>query len=332
MSGYSTPEHNLVVSLAKGIAELPSTLYNTFTDPNYSTHSSYAKWEISLLRTFIKNLHYKNLQILSPNRSIKTTLIRHKKYGVNLNNYGETMKNFPGAIWLMEARNRTPNDPVLIFYHGGGYLFGFRSDSHLQFIINLAKELPSNYSILLVDYPLSPHPAPLNYNLQLWEELFNEQNLQNVITIGDSAGGHIILNSLASIISNDHNIEIKFPQRFKHVLISPWILLTKGHPHLSKNYDIIDPDRSDVWSKIFTQNSTSIDVSEFDYGGLLQGTTLVTAGELEMQCRAIEEFGKKYNVPVLVEKQGVHDQITMEGMLGYEEGDIFDKIVKFICE
>lgn len=327
---YTKPEHNFLFSLVKGITELPSTLIETYRDPSYSTHSNYAKWEISLLKTFIKNLHYKNLQILSPNRSIKSTLIRNKKHGKNFNSYGKEMEIFPGAIWLKEAINRTSKDPVIIFYHGGGYLFGFRSDSHLPFMVNLTKELPPNYSILLVDYPLSPHPAPLNYNLELWEELFNEQGLQNVITIGDSAGGHIILESLASIQSQDS--EIKLPEIFKHVLISPWIMVTKGHPQHIKNHDIIDPDRSDVWAKIFMQNSIPIDVSEFDYGDLLKGNTLVTAGELEMQCEAIKQFGERYDVPVLVEKQGVHDQVTMEGMLGYEEGDIFDEIIQFICK
>lgn len=326
-SKYTEPDQNIVVALAKGVFELPSTFIKINKDPAYSKHTLYAKWEITLLKTFIKNLHYKQLLFFSPNKSIKSQLKSTKsKHGSGLNNYGKEIEGFPNAVWLAEKPGREPEDPVIIFYHGGGYLFQFRSDTHLVYLVNLAKKLPS-HSILIVDYPLSSHPAPLNYNLDLWSYLFKKENLQNVITMGDSAGGHLILSSLASLKLTTSSMQL--PKLFKHVLISPWIDLSSIAPP-GENHDILDHDRSYGWGEIFSHNNEPIDVANADYGGLLdEHNTLVTVGELEMLRAGIEIFANRYDLPILLESQGVHDQITMEKFLGYKEGDIFDSIVDF---
>lgn len=331
-SKYTKPDQNIVFAMVKSICELPTTFIHICNDKAYSNHTTYAKWEITLLKTFIKNLHYKQLLLLQPNKDIKSQLSKVKsKYGKDWNNFGKELDNFPGAVWLVEKPERTPTDPVILFYHGGAYLFQFQCYTHLIFLINLAKKLP-DFSILLVDYPLSPHPAPLMYNLELWEKLFNEEGLQNVITVGDSAGAHLILSSLAAIKAQPTKTPL--PKLFKHVLISPWVNASTASlkPIISTNPDILDPKRSYGWSEIFIHNEKPVDVSTADYGDLLADKALITVGELEMLYEPIEKFGVAYNIPILVEKQGIHDQITMEKFLGYKEGDIFDSIVEFALE
>ncbi|CCH46951.1 hypothetical protein BN7_6557 [Wickerhamomyces ciferrii] len=334
---HTIPHKNIVFALAQGIWELPIFFYKSLTNKFYSNHSLGAKFEISLLKSFIKNLHYKQLQIFSPNKSIKYQLLQQSN-----NPKFEKFNNFaveylPGTIWLREIPDRTPQDPVILFYHGGAYLFQFRSDTHLKYLTKLVEKLPSNYSILLIDYPLQPHPTPLDYNLQLWDELFNNLNLENIITMGDSAGCNLILETIANL-QQDEELGFKFPKIcFKHVLISPWIDLSLNLPDpriTNLNNDILDPIWSRRWGEIYHNNSSSlINLEEFKFNKDLIQNSIIIVGELEILYEGVVKFSEKNGINYIVEKQGIHDQITMENLLGYKiNGKIFNQIIDFIVE
>lgn len=355
---FTQPDHNLLIALIKGTYDFPFIYYKIQTNSHYSTHSNWSKFVIAILKTFLKNLHYKQLQIFSPNEDIKSSLnkINGKTNNnddnnnivklLGLNKFGEKLSDkFPNAYWLKEKENRNERDPIVLFYHGGGYLFEFRNDTHLKFLLNLTKNLSSNYSILLIDYPLTSYPEPLNYNLKLWEYLFNELNLSNVITIGDSSGGHLILDTLATIQTQNIKISLPSNEKFKHVLLSPWIDLSLDFvkfnhddddddiEYASENFDILDYKILYSWGKIFTKFSNPINLLKHDFKGLINDkNTIITIGELEIIKNSVEYFSKSNKLPLLFEKQGVHDQITMMDFLGYDEGENFHKIVKFITE
>ncbi|CDR46473.1 CYFA0S23e01332g1_1 [Cyberlindnera fabianii] len=99
--------------------------------------------------------------------------------------------------WFVEAEDRTPDDPVILYAHGGGYLIGF-----YPLFIWLSSAIYSGLgnnrlSILLLDYTLTLDKV---FPQQLIEftETFNQlsKTSNNIILMGDSAGGHLCLQFL----------------------------------------------------------------------------------------------------------------------------------------
>lgn len=130
--------------------------------------------------------------------------------------------------WLVEAKDRQPEDPVLLYLHGGGYAFGMLP----TFPVALARtyELTENdrLSILMLDYTISIAPNG-QYPTQLIESAksFNKlaETSSNIYIGGDSAGGHLSLGMLRSI---QYPVESVPELAFKPngtILISPWVNL-----------------------------------------------------------------------------------------------------------
>lgn len=89
-----------------------------------------------------------------------------------------------------------PNSPIVIYYHGGGFLFPYISDSH-----RMARKYANAFNTIIVgvDYrvtPKYPFPAAINdsYNTFKWI-IENGKTLggnpEKIAVIGESAGGNI---------------------------------------------------------------------------------------------------------------------------------------------
>jgi acetyl esterase len=99
---------------------------------------------------------------------------------------------------LFDAREEREAGPLLIFFHGGGFVLG-DLDSHAPFCAEIARQL--DLPVLAVDYRLAPeHPWPAGVEDSIaaayWAagspaEL--EREVTGLITCGDSAGGNFAI-------------------------------------------------------------------------------------------------------------------------------------------
>lgn len=124
----------------------------------------------------------------------------------------------------------TRDETVLMYLHGGGYVFG-GLDSHRDIGWRLAAA--AKMRVLMVDYRLAPeHPFPAaledatNCYRWLLEEGFDPGN---IAIGGDSAGGGLSV----SLLINLRNLGLPLPAAC--ILLSPWTDLSMSGDSIAKN-------------------------------------------------------------------------------------------------
>lgn len=121
---------------------------------------------------------------------------------------------------------RQPDDPVMLHFHGGGYLCGTAAETDLTSSIPKALVMHSAiHHILSVDYrlaPTAPWPLPLLDAISAYRYLVVELGIseRDIVIIGDSAGGHLAL-ALTRWIRDEGNKIGLLGQRAL-ILMSPW--------------------------------------------------------------------------------------------------------------
>lgn len=149
-------------------------------------------------------------------------------------------------IVSLEPKNLKVSKEI-IFYHGGAYAEGVKV-FHFALMAELAKALKGR--ITLVDYPLAPeHHAPeiLDLCLEAYYQCLDKSQLDEVILIGDSAGGGIALAISMTIRDEikkamDHGVKLDAKVRMpdKTILYSPWLDISMSHP------EMIEYDKKDL--------------------------------------------------------------------------------------
>lgn len=149
-------------------------------------------------------------------------------------------------------------DIVILYFHGGGYLFGhpLQTCRFLDSLLNVLANDPKRVTaaVLAVDYPLAPkHPFPaaictatslycwLTGQIALFQENEALQTLSasilphQVVLVGDSAGGGLC--AATSSLLNSLDLE----QPLCQVLISPWLDMQCTSPSyvLNRDWDIL---------------------------------------------------------------------------------------------
>lgn len=91
----------------------------------------------------------------------------------------------------------SPQDQVLLYLHGGGFVFGL-SDMHRDMVVSLARRMSTR--VLMVDYrlaPENPFPAPLDDCVTAYRWLLKQGiPAHRIVIAGDSAGGNLTLTLL----------------------------------------------------------------------------------------------------------------------------------------
>jgi acetyl esterase/lipase len=125
------------------------------------------------------------------------------------------------AQWCYPPKDKdTQPERVLYYVHGGGFA-SCSPQTHWGLIGKLALTL--GLRVLCMDYRLSPEfpfPAALDDTLAGFEHLLKSYAPQNIIVVGDSAGGGLSLSLLLKLR------EQQLPQPLTAVLLSPWTDLT----------------------------------------------------------------------------------------------------------
>lgn len=117
---------------------------------------------------------------------------------------------------------------TILYFHGGAYM-AEATKEHWDFIQKLA--IDTNSTVIMPDYPLSPKSNYIDvYNFvePLYKETIKNINVNNIIVMGDSAGGGLALGLMEKISLEEINIPNKI------VLISPWLDVRLNNPEIAE--------------------------------------------------------------------------------------------------
>ena len=137
---------------------------------------------------------------------------------------------------IYSNKNDDDNQPLIIFFHGGGFVMG-DLDSHDLLCRHLTKK--SECKLIAVDYSLAPEykfPCSLEDSINAVNYIFENNkkikfDKKKVVVCGDSAGGNLAL--IVAILSK----EKKLPKIIGQILFYPWIDFTMSRPSMSINLD-----------------------------------------------------------------------------------------------
>lgn len=238
------------------------------------------------------------------------------------------------ARWALKAPNRTPEDPILLILHGGGYyLPALENHVHAALAIARLSDV-KNISVLFLDYSLSPenpYPSPLQEAALLYKQLTEIDKNNNIILFGDSAGGNLALFLLLHF-QNPHPAcyvlaePVVKPKAV--LLISPWADLEPtpvGSFDPKLGTDLITYRALDYWAKTYCASredrlSIYVSPSQADERLLRKAVEgiklLLVYGELEVLHDACAVLAEKIGAGavVVVEPQGTHDSILTENV------------------
>jgi len=130
--------------------------------------------------------------------------------------------------WI--TNDGTDQDRVLMYLHGGGYVFG-GLDSHRDIGWRLAEA--SRMRVLLVDYRLAPEhpfPAALEDVTACYRALMEQGFRPSHVAIGgDSAGGGLAVATMVNL----KNLGLSLPNGC--ILLSPWTDLSASGDSIAQN-------------------------------------------------------------------------------------------------
>lgn len=127
------------------------------------------------------------------------------------------------AVWF------TPRDPkpgVVLFLHGGSYIFGSVETSHIEMVASLAER--TGREVVGIEYRLAPehpYPAALEDALAAFDALVaSGTDPGQIVLAGDSAGGNLALSLQLALRARGS------AQPRAALLISPWVDLSASRP------------------------------------------------------------------------------------------------------
>jgi epsilon-lactone hydrolase len=127
------------------------------------------------------------------------------------------------AVWFSPASARPG---VVLFLHGGSYIFGSVETSHAELAAGLA--VHSGVEVVGIDYRLAPehpYPAALEDALAAFDALLaGGRRASEIVLAGDSAGGNLALCLQLALRARGGE------QARAAVLYSPWVDLTASRP------------------------------------------------------------------------------------------------------
>lgn len=137
-------------------------------------------------------------------------------------------------VFTLSPKKHAPSSTHILYLHGGAYVQNFVKQ-HWRFLSMIVEE--THCTVTAPDYPLAPR-----YNYKnaftmlsiLYEQMLGNAHAQNIIFIGNSAGGGLAL-ALAQKFRMDN---IHPPDQL--ILLSPWLDITLTNPAIPE-IDRIDP-------------------------------------------------------------------------------------------
>lgn len=122
----------------------------------------------------------------------------------------------------------------ILYFHGGGYTFS--GPISARFAAMLSHH--SNANLFAAQYRLTPehsHPAQANDAMNAWQYLSQQVGAENIVVMGDSAGGHMALMLLQQLR------KLRKPQPRLCIALCPWTDIGNRGESLHENdrFDLV---------------------------------------------------------------------------------------------
>ena len=131
-------------------------------------------------------------------------------------------------VFVITPKEGEITDKKILYFHGGSYMAEM-SNKHWKFIKKLTLDTKS--TIIIPDYPLTPkynYKDVYNMVEPLYEEIQKRINNENLIVMGDSAGGGLALGLLEKVSQEN----MAMPKKI--ILISPWLDVRLNNPKIEE--------------------------------------------------------------------------------------------------
>ncbi len=131
-------------------------------------------------------------------------------------------------VFIITPKNTQKTNKVILYLHGGSYV-AETSNNHWEFLEKIVND--TGVTVILPDYPLTPkytYKDVFTMITPLYKEIIEEVDVNNLILMGDSAGGGMALALLERI--GEENIVLPS----KTVLISPWVDVRLENPKIDE--------------------------------------------------------------------------------------------------
>ncbi len=131
------------------------------------------------------------------------------------------------CAWFSPAD--APEDDIVFFIHGGGFIYG-SINSHAPMVSHIARKL--NRRVLMIDYrlaPENPFPAGIDDCVTVINAVQDENICVKFSIIGDSAGGNITMATQLKLKA------LNRPPAKYTIVISPWVDLGCINPSYNRN-------------------------------------------------------------------------------------------------
>ena len=140
----------------------------------------------------------------------------------------ETEQFIGRKVFILTPKNTQKTNKVILYLHGGSYV-AETSNDHWRFLEKVVND--TGATIILPDYPLTPkytYKDVFTMITPLYKEIIEEVDINNLILMGDSAGGGMAL-ALAERMGEEN---IQMPN--KTILISPWLDVRLQNPEIDE--------------------------------------------------------------------------------------------------
>lgn len=256
----------------------------------------------------------------------------------------------------------TSDGPAIMYIHGGGFRSPLNPKAQLSSVHSLAKSLKCQ-SIYIPEYNLAPMHAYPTQPAQIYASLqyliSQGTTLDNLILVGDSAGGTLALSLLAHLIDPApfypplhlprHNRDARFAAV---LLISPYIrfhqtenTLTPSwttnalHDYLFHRSDLIfQRQYKGTCGEVWAEPGHTTVLPGF-WGSIPASRVTVIAGEWEVMRDDIITFGQRLQadvemstpgtgevraeVEVVVAERAVHVESALDSASGHQDGSMW---------
>lgn len=194
-----------------------------------------------------------------------------------------------GDMQVFEMKPAKGIDKKIMFIHGGGYIQTF-SFFHWLFLIKICKK--TGCGLTVPNYPLLPkytYEESYKKVIEYYNEYVKNNDDENLILVGDSAGGGFCLSLLQQLK------EKNLPLPKKTILISPFVDVTGANEKMNKKDALVDYKATIILGKAWANGADlkSWKISPL-YGNLKNlPPTEIYVGNLEVLCdECIELYNK----------------------------------------
>ncbi|CAI6535627.1 Say1p [Saccharomyces cerevisiae x Saccharomyces kudriavzevii VIN7] len=227
-------------------------------------------------------------------------------------------------------------DPVLVFYHGGGYALKLTPTS-LSFLNNMRNAFPKmaiivpDYTVTATDEQSKKYPLQILQSVAVFDYVSNTIGCRNVMIMGDSAGGNAVLNIVLYLSKCHRDV---YPK--KVIAISPWANATflhegeKKYMQRTQQWDGLCLKSHSMFGRMFVGRNPNVDFTGDPFVNIERNfetkewqeilkkcSVMITYGSDELlslqneilakkMSKASEGFDHFTSKNVLVEHQGYH--------------------------